>query len=436
MSNINLRLYGEQVYGLSSSFLNKYLSPSLDKDNFIFMFKNGLLKYENINIKKEILLHPTTFMNKLILNYAEVNIPDENGSLNINIQGLNTTLLLTEISENVYQDIIISQKNSLKEKFINELFNKITKKKESSTFLEGMIKNIIKKIIDGIKVNIKDIELIIKYENFEFIAKIKNLDITIENKELSIDINDLSILYNNKNTSNKSITINVIDKANFNIKLIINEENEIPCQLKINTKNIKVNIRNDIVKDIFDIVDLFRDIKYNKYYYRYKKLINYHKPKSKKINDYYRLLWLYAIETVIKLRKIAFFEKFDIFELLNFTQKKLIENNNDNLILVSDINILKQTKKIVEQKILDSKDSIANKFFSFFSSAKTEEKSLTEEEKNLLDDAYKESNLEKYILNKKFKDNNNYEKTGRSNSNPGYAEPAYPPARCTARFSD
>ena len=52
MSNINLRLYGEQVFGLSSSFLNEYLSPTLDKENFLSMFKNGLLKYENINIKK------------------------------------------------------------------------------------------------------------------------------------------------------------------------------------------------------------------------------------------------------------------------------------------------------------------------------------------------------------------------------------------------
>ena len=275
--------------------------------------------------------------------------------------------------------------------------------------MQGLIENIIKKIINGIKVNIKDIELCLKYENFEFIVKMTNLDIIIENKELLIDGNDLSVLYknNNDNANNKTTLINVIYKVDLSIKLIINEENKIPCQLKINSKSIKINLRNDIVKDIFDIVNLFRDIKCNKYYYRYKNLINYHKPKKKESIDYYKLLWIYAIKTVIKLRKMAFCEKYEIFELLDFTQKKLIEkNNNDNLILINDINILKETKKTVEQKILDSKDSIANKFFSFFSSTKTEEKSLTEEEKNLLEEAYKEINLGKYIVNKKFGDNN------------------------------
>ena len=237
MSNINLRVYGEQVYGLSSSFLNEYISPTLEKDNFISMFKNGLLKYENINTKKDITLHPSIFMNKLILSYLEVNIPDENGKLNINIQGVKSTLLLSEISENVYQDMIITQKNDLKEKFIKDLFNKITKKKESSSFLQGLIENLIKKIINGIKVNIKDIELCLKYENFEFLVKMTNLDIIIENKELIIDTNNLSVLYNNNdNENNKSTHINVIDKVNLNIKLIINEESKIPCQLKINSK--------------------------------------------------------------------------------------------------------------------------------------------------------------------------------------------------------
>ena len=55
-------------------------------------------------------------MNKLLLlRYLEVNISDENGNLKVNIQGIKNTLLLSEINENVYQDMIISQKNHLKE---------------------------------------------------------------------------------------------------------------------------------------------------------------------------------------------------------------------------------------------------------------------------------------------------------------------------------
>ena len=349
MSNINLRLYGEQVFGLSSSFLKEYLSPTLEKENFLSMFKNGLLKYGNINIKKEITLHPTITINKLLLSSLEVNIPDENDYLNINIEGIKTTLFLSEINENIYEEMIINQKNNLKEKFIKDLFNQITKKSDSSSILEGMIENIIQKIINGIKVNIKDIELCIKFEKFEFTLKINNLDIIIENKELIIDINDLSVIYKNNIDIDTNSKINVLDKVNLNIKFIINEENEIPCQLRINSKNIKINLRNYIIKDIFDIVNLFREIKYNKIYYRYKKLIDYHKPIDVKNN--YKLLWLYAIKTVIKLRKMTFFKKYDTFELLDFTQKKLIEKNiKENLILINDINILQETKNIVEKK--------------------------------------------------------------------------------------
>ena len=138
------------------------------------------------------------------------------------------------------------------------------------------------------------------------------------------------------------------------------------------------------MKSVFDIVNLFRDIKYNQLYYRYKKLIQFHRPKFDKKNKNYKSLWLYAIKTVIKLRKFACFDNFDIFELLNSTQKRLIQNgeNPENLLLPSDICILGSTRNEVEQKILDSKESLANKFFSFFNS-NTEEKTLTDEEKEM-----------------------------------------------------
>ena len=53
MANINIRLYAEQVFGLSSSFLNEYFCPSIEKENFISMFKNGLIQYDKINTKKK-----------------------------------------------------------------------------------------------------------------------------------------------------------------------------------------------------------------------------------------------------------------------------------------------------------------------------------------------------------------------------------------------
>ena len=85
MSNINLRLYADQVYGLSSSFLNEYISPSIEKDSFISKFKEGLIKLENIVMKKEIIIHKTLLINSLLLNSLELNVPDENSHLIINI---------------------------------------------------------------------------------------------------------------------------------------------------------------------------------------------------------------------------------------------------------------------------------------------------------------------------------------------------------------
>ena len=426
MSNINLRLYSEQVYGLSSSFLNEYISLPIEKESFNEMFKNGLLKYENINTKKEIILHPTLSIKNMQLNALEVNIPDENSSLVMNIQGIKTELFFSEISENKLEEIIISEKKELREKFIKDLFIKITKKTESASFIQGLLENIIKKIINGMKITIKNFEILAKFKNFEFLIKLANFDLVIENKELQINFNDFSISYNKNianNDTTKKIEENIINKTNINIKLTIkdhenkNEENkespqisDIPCQLKIITNNISINISENILKSLFEIINLYRNISYNKIFQRYKKLIFFHKPKKlDENNKNYRLLWLYAINTVIKLRKYNFCNNLNIFELLNSTQNKIINKNtnneNEDYILLNDLNILYSTKNIVEKKILDSKESLANKFFSFFSSNKSEEKSLTSEEKEMLEDAYKDINLEKYIINRNFEEN-------------------------------
>ena len=421
MSNINLRLYADQVYGLSSSFLNDYLSPSIEKEKFINMFKNGLVKYDKINTKKEIIIHSTLSINNLEINSLEINVPDENSHVIINIKGLKSILNLSEMNENNLEEIIISEKKELKEKFIKYLFNKITKKSDSSSFLEGLIENLIKKIINGIKISIKDIEIVIKFEKFKFFLNINNLDLVIENKELNINLNEFSISYNNDIT--KDELINIINKSDFNIKLIIkdneNENNEIkenreiietPCQLKVHSNNLKINLKNYVIKSIFDIVNLFRDIEYNKFYHRFKRLIYFHRPKRDNKNKNYILLWLYAIKTIIKLRKFVLFDNLDIFELLNSTQQKLEKKENkENYVVINNLNILNSTKSTVEKKILDSKDSIANKFFSFFSS-KSEENNLTEEEKEMLEYAYKKDNLEKYIINGKYDDNDENEK--------------------------
>ena len=417
MSNINLRLYADQVYGLSSSFLNKYLSPSIQKENFIDMFKNGSVKLEKINTKKTISIHPTISINDLFLGSLEVNVPDENTNLVINIQGLKSTLILSEIKEQDLEQIMISQRKKMKEKFIKNIFNKITKKNEGSSFIEGLIENVIKKIIKGLKISFKDIEILVKFEKVSFTVKINNLDLLIENKELKINFNGFSISYKHSDLNGiEPIEEDVIFKFDIMLNLIIYDEesNEKDgakkpfCELKMETKNIKINLSRKVVKSVFDIINIFRDIKYNKLYYRFKKLIQFHRPKINEKNKNYKLLWQYAIRSIIKLKKFASFDDYNIFNLLNSTQKKIIKNeeNLDNFLLPNDIYILDSTKNIVEKKILDSKNSLANKLFSFFSS-KEEEKVLTDEEKEILEKYYKIDSLEKYLIKGKFEDDEN-----------------------------
>jgi len=54
MSKFNFRLYGDQIYGLLSGHFNKYISPEINKEQFLSMFKDGRLKYENITLKQNL----------------------------------------------------------------------------------------------------------------------------------------------------------------------------------------------------------------------------------------------------------------------------------------------------------------------------------------------------------------------------------------------
>ena len=41
MSNINLRTYGNMIYGIVSKYLTEYIEPDINKDEFIEMFNKG-----------------------------------------------------------------------------------------------------------------------------------------------------------------------------------------------------------------------------------------------------------------------------------------------------------------------------------------------------------------------------------------------------------
>ena len=65
MSKFNFRLYGDQIYGLFSGHFNKYISPEINKESFLSMFKDGRLKYSNMTLKQSMEIYPQITINSL-----------------------------------------------------------------------------------------------------------------------------------------------------------------------------------------------------------------------------------------------------------------------------------------------------------------------------------------------------------------------------------
>ena len=416
MSNLNLRIYADQFYGLYIPKLNNILSTIIEKDSFISSFKSGYLKYKSISTKAQIQLNPSIILNSIQINSIDVNIPDEQNELIIDIEILKGSILLSEISENALKEMIIKEKKVLKEKFIENIFNKITKKSGAKNdFFGGIIfESIGNKILSGLIINIKNAELIIKFQNYEFIIGIKKIDFNLKDKILNASLKEFKILFKD---GKNNIEENIIYGNDINIStdFIENEDDKERnsfTKMKIVINNFQINLNIPMINAIFKVVKCLKDLEQKKIDLRKKKLIQFHKPKIKDKN-YYKYLWLYAISNVIKLRKYICFNKINIFEISDFAQNKLLQKGNkENIILIDNINLLKSTKQTIEKKIIDSKDSITNKFFSFFSSKSEEPQSLTNEEKALIEEDFKEENIIKYIKGELFveenKDNSNY----------------------------
>jgi hypothetical protein len=199
--------------------------------------------------------------------------------------------------------------------------------------------------------------------------------------------------------------------------------------INIKMSNFEFKLNKNILIAFDEIINLIKDTKYKFTYIRNKNLINYYKPIKPTFdektdisekNKYYHSLWLYAIKTIIKLQKLIGYEKLYLLELDDFIQSKISKNliDNDNnqmnqkILLVSEYNLLKNTKEKVEKKVLDGKKGnvLANAFSFFFGGSKTEEKKeLTEEEKSNLENIYNQNEIYKYLSgkNENAKLNNN-----------------------------
>ena len=402
MANINLRLYGDQIYPNISKNLSQYITPEIPKDEFISMYKSGILELKEISLKESFSLNPQIKIDKAFISSIKIYIPDEKDNFGISIEDIKCFLTICDISENEAEKLLIEEKKKLITEFIDFSVKKI-QKKDGASFFDNLINSVIEKIISGLCIDIKKFELNIKTNKKDNVF----LTFLIGDIHYSFDkgiiINNTNILYQEEEQK-----INIIEKFNINIAFkSSNKENGEPNKINISINSVDIIINKKILFLLSNIFNLLDEVNYTKIYIKYKKLILYHKPKIiENEKREFKSLWRFAIKTIIKLRKYLKYKKYNIFNLDDFSQVNIIENylkNNDEedkILLTEDNNILKATKKEVEKKILNDKNSnVLASAFSFFFGAKKEEKNneLTEEEKQIMEDIYKDENILKYL---------------------------------------
>ena len=417
MSKINFRLYGDQIYGLSKTYLQEYISPEINKEEFLSSFKNGQININITDLKKEIVFLPQIKISDLKIEKLIINIPDETSNMSINISKLKIMLILNELTEEQILSLLIQKRQKLIKDFIKFAIKSI-EKKEKSTFLDGLLDSLLNSAINGLQIEFNDIEIDLKYNNFLFALKFGKISY---DEKTGVQINDINLEFNDSNNiSNKCHIIkNFCVKINIKASKDINNENN---ELDINLINLNFDINSYALNGIIHIIKIFEEINYKLVFIRYQKLIDLSKPKRNEITDkkvYYKSLWFWAIKNIIRLQKYKSNQKLDIFDLIHSTQNKNIKKylsslnkdfdtsenfkDFDSIILPEEINILKATKEKVENQVLENKkgNQLANAFSFFFGGGSTENKNeLSEEEKQRFNDIYSDEGLIKYLTKK------------------------------------
>jgi len=400
MSTINLRLYGDQIYPNISKYLSTYINPEIQKEEFISMYKNGKVEIKQISLKEKLSLNPQIKMENASIEELKLNIPNEEENFSIYLNNMKCSLLFSDIKDDEIEKLLIENKKKLIDEFIKYSVAKI-EKKDGSSFLDNLIKSIIDKILNGLTIEIHNLEMEVKIDNGEN----KSFTFIIEDINYS-DVNGIKI----KNTcliyKEDFIKINVIDKFDFNIDIIHSNEEGKPNKLNLTLSDFKLELNKNIYFEFLNFFNLFDNAQYKKIYIRYKKLVQFHKPILKEGKKDYKALWYYAIKTVIKLQKYTKYNKQEIFDLIESSQVKIIkkylenEKNDERFLLPDKKNTLKATKAKVEEKVIENKKgNVLSNAFSFFFGAKKEEdkKELTEEEKEIYEEIFKDSNIINYI---------------------------------------
>ena len=384
MSNFNFRLYGDQIYNMLSGYFKDYISPEINKDQFLSMFKEGKLIYDTIQTKEKFNIYPQVIINNLNIQNICINIPDDKDILKIYLRNVSCDLIISNISEKKIKEILIKEKKSLIDSFIqtaiNEIMNKTPSKSffktPSKSFFDSLLEKLINQALNGINITINNLKLNIKCNNKIFYFNINDFIFDGNGK---ISFNKISLFYEEnliKYVVVPNFEINILFKSNNNSESdnninnehdnIENKNRDSPNLLQIEMSNFSFELNQKIYFGIIELLNCFFDSSYRKIYYKYKTLIHFHRLNSNNENEKkdYRKLWLYAIKTIIKLQKYIGYDKRYIFNLLNSTQEKIVkkyyksikDNNNDdlndmNLLYINKLNLLKGTKELVKEKV-------------------------------------------------------------------------------------
>ena len=405
MADINLRLYGDQIYPNISKYLSSYISPEIEKENFLEMYKNGLVEIKDIKLKEELVLHPQISVIEGSIGELKLNIPNETENFSIYLKNMKCSLRISDIKEEEIESILVNNKKKLIDDFIKYSITKI-EKKDGASLLDNLIKSFLDKILNGLIIDINNLELKININNGKnkcFLFKIDNINYDVDK---GIKIKKIELIYEEDN-----LKTNVIQKFDFNIDIIKSEDDK-PNKLNLKISDFSFEINKNIYFEFLNYYNLFDHAEYKKIYLKYKKLIQYQRPAFLNDNDAkkdYKSIWKYAIKTVIKLQKYVGKNKEDIFDLAQNEQIEIIKNNLDNLtndkvdenfLLPDDKNALMATKEKVENQVLENKKGnvLVNAFSFFFGGEKEEEKKeLTEEEKETFDEIYTEQSIIDYL---------------------------------------
>ena len=414
MSKINFRNFADQIYGFLNKKYDEYFEPQIIKNDFTSKFKEGNLTLNNIKFKenKQININEQLSINQFRINELNLFIPDENSIFEFIINDIKIEIKLNELNEKDFSKIISNKIIKFYQTFETYAIDLIEKKEKKTSFLDGLINNLFQRLIQGMKIEIKNFSICFKCEENVFF----NLEInSIKYDEIDgIKIDKINLIMNEND--NKIYLIKDF-QLNINIKYK-NEENENNI-INFDILNFNFEFNTKIINNLLKIFNVINNNNYKQIEFKYKNLIQFDKQNLNEHdkNIFYKNKWKFIIKTLIKLRKYKLFNRESIFFLnyqneqkiiMNFLEKNVVD---DNIILCNEFNIIKNSKNIIEKKVLENKKkSIANPFAFFFGGAKKTENNneLNEEEKKILNEIFDEENLLNFMngKNKKTNDDN------------------------------